>query len=251
MKKNLSSSTFFEEITLRRNFFPYLIVERKSKSNENRVKSVEKEKSYINFPKIGIELLLCERTSTPRTDTFSNSCFSIENVLKGLEKRYCSGNFIKISRIKLESKGSKNEIINEKNKKDRKEHKEHSFGKDHFMLESQNTTHYLVKPTKKMKKRNSSENRELCENRAPRSSLFRFISCGNDGILARTHAISSLAFSLSSLAEAVAGENHVCVCMCVCICVCVCVCVCACVSVCMSVCMCFIDYCNDLFSVTF
>ena len=210
------------------------MVERKSKIDENRVNSVKKENFLFNNPQIGIELLLCERTSVSRTDTFSNSCFSIENIMKGIEKRHRSGNFIKISGIKLENNGSQNKNISEKNKKDRKEHKERSLGKEHLMLESKNTTHYLVKPTKKMKKRNTSEIRELCENRVSRSSLFRFISCGNDGSLTRTHAVSTLAFSLSSLAEAVAGEDH----MCVHVCLCVCICAGMSVYVCMYVCVC-------------
>ena len=210
MKNNSLLSKLFEETTSTRNSFPYLIVQRKSKIDENRANSVKKEKRFFSSPHISIELLLCERTSEPRTDTYSNSCFLIENIKRGIEHRFYPGNFIKIAGIKMENNGIKNKNINgedEKVKKNKKDNEEHSLRKEYLMLESQNTTHYLVKSDKKMKKRNTSEIRELYENRISSSSLFRFLSSENDGFLPRTHAVSTLAFSLSSLAEAVAGDR--------------------------------------------
>ena len=53
------------------------------------------------------------------------------------------------------------------------------------------------------------------KNRIIFSDLFRFISCENDGSLIRTNTVSNLTFSLSSLAEAVAGNMDIYVCVCV------------------------------------
>ena len=187
-------------------FFPYLIVKRKTDNHGNRFKSVEKEKTIFNRPHVGMKLLLCERTSESCTDTTLNSCFSIENIIKGLERNFRRGNLINISEINL-NKNKNNDHMNVKNKKDmiiRGE--EYSLHKELSMHHrSQNTTHYLVQSTQAVQKRNISQNRELRENRTFSSDLFRFISCENDGILVRTNAVSMLAFSLSTLAEAVAG----------------------------------------------
>ena len=197
-------------------FFPYLIVKRKTDNHGNRFKSVEKEKTIFNRPHVGMKLLLCERTSESCTDTTLNSCFSIENIIKGLERNFRRGNLINISEINLNKNNNKNKnndnnndnsSINVKNKKDmiiRGE--EYSLHKELSMHHrSQNTTQYLVQSTQAVQKRNISQNRELRENRTFSSDLFRFISCENDGILVRTNAVSMLAFSLSTLAEAVAG----------------------------------------------
>ena len=205
-----------------KNFFPYLVVKRKTENHGNRMYSVKKERTVFNRPHVGIKLLLCERTSEISTDTMSNSCFSTENIMKGLERKFHHGNLINISEI-LSGKNRihhNNDNIENKKKKDRIINgEEHSLHKESSMHQSQNTTHYLVQSTQATRKRNISQNREIRENRVIFSDLFRFISCENDGSLIRTNAVSMLAFSLSSLAEAVAGNIDVCVCVCVCMCV--------------------------------
>ena len=208
MKKKLSSSRFLVETT-ERNFFPYLFVNRKIDNQDNRIKSAKIGTPIFSSPHVGIDLLLCERTSELRTDVFFSSCFSFENIMKGFENRFRSGNFIKISSNTSERKGNRHDDTVEKNEKNKRDLRECSLQKELLMCQSQNTTHYLVESTQALKNRNISDNRELPENGITSSELFRFISSDNDGFLTRTNAISILAFSLSSLAAAVAGEKDV------------------------------------------